>query len=359
MRKIFKLPKKYLFIGVIVLVILGFFLLRPKENQQRFQFTQVKRQDIRSTVSSSGTLSGKDAANLKFKLSGKLAYLNVKAGDVVSKWDMIAWLDTQDLSIKLQQAQNTLRDKQAAAEKTLDDVKDHSKDETFTQKKDRSAAEVARDNAFDAVKEAQRAFQDAVIYSPLSGLITQTNGVPGQIVSSSDLIAQVVDNSQITFDTDIDEADIGKISVGQQTEVTLDAFEGETFQGSVDQIIPQTKTTSSGATVVTVKIVLKDAPKTFINGLSGQASIIISESKNALTIPQEALREDGTVFIIDGKSFKPVKVSADLKSDTDVEIKEGLNEGDQVLLNPPSFSNSLNQNRNPLFRLFGGGRVGR
>lgn len=348
MGNIFKLPKKYFLIGVIVVAILGFFLLRPKENQQRFQFTQVKRQDIKSTVSSSGTLSGKDVANLKFKSSGKLAYLNIKAGDTVSKWDLIAGLDTQDLSIKLAQAQNTLRDKQAIVDKTLDDVKDHAKDETYAQRKDRTTAEAARDNAFDAVKEAQRAFSDAVIYSPLSGLATQTSGVPAQTVSSSDLIAQVVDTSQVTFNTDIDEADIGKISVGQQAEVTLDAFEGETFQGLVDQIIPQTKTTSSGATVVTVKIILSQAPKTFINGLSGQASIILSESKNALTIPLEALREDGSVFVSDGQSLKPVKVTVGIRSDTDVEIKEGLNENDKVLLNPPSTGNNLNQRRSPL-----------
>lgn len=326
--------KKIIIFAVIVLVIAGVSLTSEKK-QAPLQFSEVKRQDIKSTVSSSGSLTGKDVANLKFRSSGKLSYINVKAGDTVLKGDVIAGLDTQDLSIKLSQAQNTLKDKQAAAEKTLDDVKDHSKDETFTQKKDRTAAEVARDNAYDSVKEAKRAFQDVVLITPISGLVTQTNGIAGQTVSSADLIAQIADDSQLVFDTDIDEADIGKVSAGQKAEVSLDAYDDKIFTGDVYEIIPQTKTTSSGTTVVTVRIKLTDTPQTFINGLSGEAFIILAEEKNALTIPQEALREDDTVLIQKGEMV-PVKVTAGIYSDTEVEIKEGLNEGDRVVLNPPA-----------------------
>ena len=65
----------------------------------------------------------------------------------------------------------------------------------------------------------------------------------------------------------------------------------------VDQIIPQTKTTSSGASVVTVRIILDNPELVFVNGLSGQSSIFYQASFNALTIPQEALREDNSVVV--------------------------------------------------------------
>lgn len=328
--------KKLIILPVLfILVILGFNLF-SKPKQTPLQFSEVKRQDIKSTVSSSGNLTGKNVANLKFKSSGKLAYLNVKAGQEVVAGQLIAGLDTQDLNIKLQQAQNTFRDKQAIAEKAEDDVKDHAKDESFAQKVTRTIAQAARDSAFDSVKEAQRAFQDAVLIAPISGLVTQTTGIAGQTVSTSDLISQIVDNSQIIFDTDIDEADIAKISVGQKAEVSLDAYENQKFIGSVDQILPQTKATSSGATVVTVRIKLNSFPKTFVNGLTGQAAIILSEVKEALTIPQEALKEDNTVVTGEGQNLQPVKVIPGIHSDTDVEIKEGLKEHQKVLLNPPA-----------------------
>lgn len=341
-------------IVLIVLGLIGYNLFAPKEAAV-LQFTTVKKQDIKSTIASSGNLTGKDSASLKFKSSGKLSYINVKTGDKVQKWDVIAGLDTQDLNITLQQAQNTLRDKQAIIDKTLDDVKDHSKDETFTQRQTRTTAEVARDNAYDNVKAAQRAFQDAVIVSPLNGTITQAAFIPGQSVSASDIIAQVVDTSEIFFDVEVDEADISKISLGQAAEVSLDAYENQVFTGIIDQITPQTKTTSSGATVIPVRIKM-DSPKIiFVNGLSGQASIITALSKNALVIPQEALREDNMVFVEQDKETKPVKVIPGIQSDTDVEIKDGLSEGQRVLLNPPKTGSVVNKpNRNPLQRLIRG-----
>lgn len=345
------MKKGFLILGIIFIALLGFFFFKPKSKAQKLQFTDVKRQDIRSTVSSSGFLTAKDTVNLKFKSSGKLSYINVKVGDQVFAFQTIAGLDTQDLNIKLQQARNTLRDKQAAVDKTLDDVKDHSKDETFTQKKDRTAAEVARDNAYDGVKEAQRAFQDDVLVSPIAGLITQADPIPGQNVSASDLIAQVVEIEEIYFDSDVDETDIGKLSVGQSAEVTLDAYGDKIFKGVVDQILPQIKTTSSGAIVVTVRIKLKEQPANFVNGLSGQAIIILEEVKNALTIPQEALREDNVVFT---QGAKEKKVDTGIKSDTDIEIKEGLEEGERILLNPPSTAIRPNQNRNHLRFIFNG-----
>ncbi|MDP3758540.1 MAG: HlyD family efflux transporter periplasmic adaptor subunit, partial [Candidatus Daviesbacteria bacterium] len=146
----------------------------------------------------------------------------------------------------------------------------------------------------------------------------------------ADLIAQVVDTLAIYFDTDIDEADISSVSQELSAEVTLDSYPGTILKGKVDQILPQTKTTSSGATVVTVRIKLDSSKVTFINGLSGQAAITIREVSNALVIPQEALREDNTVLVQNGQGIRPKNVVPGLRSDTDVEIKNGLNEGEKV-----------------------------
>lgn len=336
---------------ILILVALLGFNFFGRKKQEPFQFVLVQRQDVRSTVSSSGRLTGKNTANLKFKSSGKLSFINVRAGEKVIPGQVIAGLDTQDLSIALQQAQNTLRDKQAIAEKAEDDVKDHSKDESFAQKVTRTTAQAARDSAFDAVKAAQRVFQDAVIVSPIKGIITQAIQVKGQTVTSTDLIAQVIDTSSIYFDSEVDEADIASLSLGQKAEIVLDAYPNRIFKGVIDQIQPQTKTTSSGATVILIRIKLIDDEVTFVDGLSGQASIVIAESLNTLTIPQEALRDDDTVLIQENGSLKLKKVTSGIKSDTDVEIKSGLNMGEKILLNPSSSKAMMNQNRgNP----FGG-----
>lgn len=365
-RRILRLSRKKIIILVILIVAsLVLFNAFGTKKQTPLQFASVKKQDVKSTVSSSGTLTGKNVVDLKFRSSGKIAFINVKVGDKVIQGQVIGGLDTQDLSIKLQQAENTLRDKQAIAQKAEDDVKDHSSDESFAQQVTRTTAQAARDSAFDAVKEAQRAFQEAVITSPIDGTITQAPLIVGQIVSTSDLVAQVADFSKYTFNTDIDEADIGKVSLYQKAEVSVDAFADQTFNGTVSEIIPNTKTTSSGATVITVKINLGELYINPINGLSGQASIIITEVPSALTIPIEALRDDNTVVVPAGKGLKAEKVEPGIKSDTDVEIKKGLKEGDRVVLNPPANITGQNRNQNPLnnitrfLRIGGGGGRGR
>ncbi|MCR4306167.1 MAG: efflux RND transporter periplasmic adaptor subunit [Candidatus Daviesbacteria bacterium] len=338
--------KKLIILAVIIIAALVGFNFYNRPGQDSLELTEVKRQEIKSIVSSSGSLTGKNSADLKFKIPGKLTFINVKTGDTVFAGQVLAGLDTQQLAIELQQAQNILRDKQATTDTVVDDI--HlfqygnggfsnvgTENETMTQRQLRTTAEVARDNAFDAIKQVQRGFQDTVIISPLSGLVTQAVEVPNQAVSITDLIVQVVDTTAVYFDTDIDEADISKIRVGLSAEVILDAYPEDVFNGTVDRIQPQTKTTSQGAKIVTIRIRLNNIPATFINGLTGQASIVIESVKGSLTIPLEALRDDNTVLVQEGKNLTVRKVTPGIMSDTDVEIKEGLREGEKVQLNPP------------------------
>ena len=332
---------KKIIIGAVVLVVLATigWTIYPKPKVEILQLTQVKRGDLKSIVSSSGALAGKDTVNLKFKTSGRLSYINVKQGDSVIAGQVIAGLDTQDLSIALQQAYNTLRYKQANIEKVLDDVKNHDKDETFTQKQTRTLAEVERDNAFDSVKAARRDFQDTVVISPIEGIITQADPVSGQTVGASDVIAQVVNIKDLFFDAEIDEADIAKISIEQKAEIILDAYPDQVFKGIVEEILPQTITSSTGATTIKIRINIGQPKIKFISGLSGQVVIILAEAKNVLTVPQESVNEDNTVFIGTKGGIKPVKVITGIKSDTEVEIKEGLTENDRVVKNPSSIQN--------------------
>lgn len=329
-----KIPKRVLLAVLLVFGIVGW-LFFSRTRQEPIEFATVTRQDIQTVVSASGILAGKETVNLKFKSSGKLAYLKAKAGDKVKKGQAVAGLDTQDLSITLQQALNTLRDKQATAEKVLDEVKNHDKDETFAQKATRTTAEVARDNAYDSVRAAQRAFQDAVVISPITGIITQqTELSPGQFISPSDLVAQVTDFSEKLFLADVDETDIAKIKVGQKAEITLNTYADKVFTGTVSEILPQTKTASSGATTVTVKIKTDEKEIPAISGLNGQANIVISEAKDVLTLPQEAVVDEKYVLVESSRGPMKKEISLGIKSDADVEVKSGLQEGDRVVINP-------------------------
>lgn len=348
LRSATKIRKRYL--SLLIIVLIGSFLFWS-QNQKTDEIILVsaERKDIRVAVSASGTLQGKQSADLHFKSSGKLAYLPFKTGDTVSRFQTIAGLDTQELLASLQQAQNDYRSKQASAEKALDDVKDNKDDETFTQKEARTKAETARDSAYDGVKIAQFALNNSYIPSPFTGVITEINYHPGQFVTAADTIVKLVDWSEIIFETEVDEADISQIEIGQSAEVTLNSYPNQIFSGTVSEISSNTKTNSSGATIVLVKINLGKPEIKLISNLNGQAEIIVSETKNALTLPIDSVVNDEIVYIQEGDSQRETKVSTGAKNDEFIEITNGLTDQQQVVKNP-STAKIIGQNRAPRFK---------
>jgi HlyD family secretion protein len=334
--RFWKLPKKIWIPLILLLPVALYWGFKPETPKEQPQIIEVKKADIRSTISGSGTLTGANSATLKFLQGGKLAYINVKEGDRVKKGQVIAGLDTKELSITLQQARNTYTAKDATAKRAEDEAKGNDDDETFEQKEDRVLAQVDRDNAYDSMKKAERAFEDAIIVSPIAGIVTQASPLAGQTVTGADTIAQIVDESAIYFDAEVDETDIGQIKPNMMAEVTLDAYPDQIFKGVAEKIIPTTKTTDSGATVVIVQINLNSPNLTFVNGLNGQTDIITKELINVLIIPQEALIEDNMVYVKTGDTYQKVKVETGLSSEENIEITSGLSENQQIVTNPAS-----------------------
>lgn len=340
--------KKVILLIVLLAVFFGGYMYVQSQNASKDEIktVTVNRSDIKETVSSSGVMTGKDTANLRFLSAGRLAYVNVKVGDRVMKDQLVAGLDTQALNIALQQAQNNLTAAQAAVQKTIDDIHLYqygnggqgnigTPNETQTQRNTRIAAETSRDSALDAVKAARRAFADAALYSPIEGVVTQITPVVGQNVTGADIILQISDNSEIYIDAEVDEGDIGKVAVGQKADVELNSYPDKTFTGTITQILPSTKETTTGATVVITKIKLDDQSINFIANVNGQADIIVKEAKNVITVPTESLVEDNTaVWVKNGEEYQKVPVKTGISSDIDIEITEGLSEGQEVVTTP-------------------------
>ncbi len=340
LKKILSVNPKIKIITIILIIIALFFIFKGKGKTINPEFVEVKRNNISSKIDGSGILSGKTVSTLHFLSSGKLNYLSVKNGDKVTKGQTIAALDSTQLNSTLQQALNTRRNTQAAVDNVHDQVKDHSSDETFSQKATRTAAEVANDNAYDAVLSAQKAIRDATITAPFAGIIVGQNDINiGQNISAADVIAKVVDFSLKVFEATIDESDIGSVKIGQDAQITLNAYGETIFNGKVIEIDSQTQTESTGSITVTVKIQIDDPRINPIYGLNGQASIITNSKENVLTINQDALVDDNHVYIKNQLGKPELKeITIGIKSDTDVEILSGLSQNDQVVSNPITLS---------------------
>lgn len=326
--------QKLIFIIVFILVVGGFFYLFQRSNNNQIEYIEVKKGNIKSIISASGTLAGKNTANLKFKSSGRLSFINVHVGEIAKKGVSIAGLDARDLQIDLRQAELSYLSKKASAEKAEDSVKNHQSDENFTQKETRTLAQAAQNIAFDELKSAKLALESAFLISPIEGIVTQAPFLSGQHIATTDTIVQIVDWSQVFFDAEVDEADISRIQIGQLAEVTLNSYPDRLFKGVISEIIPTTKTTASGSTIVIVRVDLQNPNIHLIPGLNGQVAVIEQEITNVLVLPQDVLVDDSAVYKKVNNKHEKVNITTGLASDTEIAVTSGLAENDLVVKDP-------------------------
>ena len=141
-------------------------------------------------------------------------------------------------------------------------------------------------------------------------------------------------DDQVTVNITIDELDILQIREGQKCTVTFDALEGQSFQGEIQKRNTDSEN-SGGNTKYTVTVIL-DKSEDLLLGMNANVSIPVEEKTDVLTIPESALQEDGSVFVYTGYDEKndtltdPVEVTTGLSDGVNVEILEGLEEGQQI-----------------------------
>lgn len=188
--------------------------------------------------------------------------------------------------------------------------------------------------------------------------------------SSEDLYSQyetagftVSTNENMLITISVDELDILSVKTGQAVSVTLDALDGQTFDGTV-QSIDTTGSNSGGVTKFTVTI---SVPKTddMLSGMSATATITVGSAENVLTIPAAALQEEGDTDYVytsedeNGNLSGKTEVTAGLSDDNTVEITEGLSEGQTVYYSMNTGTTISNDDSSSsTFNMMGGGMGG-
>ncbi len=134
----------------------------------------------------------------------------------------------------------------------------------------------------------------------------------------------------------VDEQDILNLSVGQTAEVTLDAVDGETFEGTVTSVNTVSSEASNGVTKYTAEVTL-DKTDQMLAGMNASVVVTVSSAENCLIVPEAALQEDGnktTVYTTydasTGTYGGETEVTTGVSDGTSVEIVSGLSEGDTV-----------------------------
>jgi HlyD family secretion protein len=145
----------------------------------------------------------------------------------------------------------------------------------------------------------------------------------------------VTDLSALSFNAQVDEADIAKVSAGMKVDVTLDAFPGTTFPGTVSSVRATAIQTTTGGIAFPVLVRVSEGASRLLVGMSGSADIQVNAVTGALTVPIEAvLNSNGKnyVFVLQANStVKQVEVTTGALTDTSAQILSGIHAGDTVV----------------------------
>lgn len=221
------------------------------------------------------------------------------------------------------------------------------------------------DQAQADLDNARETLSNTVITAPANGTVTAVNGQVGENPSnnqgSNAFITMIGASDTMQIVVPVNQVDIGKVSVGQSANITLDAFTGQQFQGTVGQISP-TGTTQSGVTTFDVTINVTNTDNEMKSGMSANVTIIIAEKDDVLTVPSAAIQTRGsseTVSLAPVGSSAPVlrTVQIGLDDGKNAEVISGLHEGDKVIIGTRSSSAKNLTGSNALNKALNGGNM--
>jgi HlyD family secretion protein len=310
---------KKVVIGVgLFIAIAGasFFLLKNKGAEPKYRTERVERGDIVMTVTATGTVNAVTTVLVGTQVSGTIKNIYVDFNSPVRKGQLIAQIDPATFQAQADQARANLLSAHANLEKadaTLIDTKrtmernrelfsknliaqselDNAETNNQTSQAAVSAAksQVAQTEA--ALKFAETNLLYTRILSPVDGVVISRNVDVGQTVAASfqtpTLFTIAQDLTKMQIDTNVDEADIGKVIVGQEAEFSVDAYPENVFRGKVWQVRNAPITVQN---VVTYDVVIQVSnPELKLKpGMTANVSIIISTKKDVLKLPNAALR---------------------------------------------------------------------
>lgn len=304
-------------VGAAALVLAGAIVAaRGRGHEARYTLVPIDRGDIVDVVGATGALQAVTTVQVGSQVSGTIDSLLADFNSVVHKNEVIARLDTSLFEARLAQARANLSSAGANVEKARADVTDARQKYERAQElasqnllprsdldtakstfdgaaAQLKAAEAAVGQAEAAVSQAQVDLAHTVITAPIDGVVIGRSVDVGQTVAASFqapvLFTIANDLKHMQVKASIDEADIGRVQVGQEVTFHVDSYPNRTFAGRVEQIRLQPVVTTNVVTYDTL-IAVENPDQRLMPGMTATVSVVIEKREDALRIPSAALR---------------------------------------------------------------------
>ena len=178
----------------------------------------------------------------------------------------------------------------------------------------------------EQMAELVRMYQEETILAPCAGIITVTEE------AGSDKIAQITPQEKMTLQIAVDELDIQALQLGMTAQVKINSMGGEAMEATITAM-DNLGTSHGGSSKYTVELTMERAER-MLAGMKATATLVLSVEEKALTVPADALVEQGNETVVytgydqkSGKLKKPVTVTVGNADGERVQILEGLTEG--------------------------------
>jgi HlyD family secretion protein len=367
--------------GVVLLAVFGLLAARSGGRElDPARLVAVEKGDLARSVVATGKVQPLAKVEIKSKASGLVKRLFVDYGDNVKEGQVLAELDREQLEAAVREARANLLAAEAAWERNrieaegpdlpflksaleraralyadgliapslLEDADKAYQLGLHKQTAARGQAAVSRaevERARAALERYESDLRYATITSPMDGLVLSRDVEVGDAVSSilvlgsqATLVMTLGDVSEVYVLGKVDEADIGKVFLGQRARIVVESFKDRSFEGKVTKISPLGKE-KDNVTTFEVRVSILNPGGELKTNMTANAEIILEEKKGVLLVPESAVvyDEDRKAFVEvpdpKGEGGKrKVAVALGISNGVKTELVEGPREGERVVL---------------------------
>ena len=251
----------------------------------------------------SGKFQYKENRSVNAEVSGEVVEIVNDEGALVSDGSTIIRLESDNVTDSVQSASDNVKDAQISLENQYENLEDYT------------------------------------VKSPINGTVIEKLVKAGDTIDAGAKLCTIYDLSYLKMTMNVDELDINKISVGQDVTITADAVEGKTFAGKVTKI-NMAGTTTKGVTTSPVEVQIDNPDEDLLPGMNVSTEIVVSQADDVIAIPVGAVTRGNMVLVKTGanssedpsipEGYEYVEVETGISNDSYVEIKSGINEGDEI-----------------------------
>ncbi|MBU8882121.1 efflux transporter periplasmic adaptor subunit [Flavobacteriaceae bacterium JJC] len=324
-----------------VLIGLGAYKISSNKKQQETEVKEVAKQvdkinvnvvtatreNINTDYSANGTFIPKQETNQSADISGRVVSVFAKEGSRVGAGQVLATIKRDAIEVDVTQAQNTLQNA------IIDNQRYENAYKTggvTKQQVDNSRLQLK--NAQAAVRAQRVKINDTSVRAGISGTINKRMVEPGMVVSPGTPLFEIVNINSLKLSVLVDESQVGRIQIGQQVSINVNALPDETFSGKITFIAP--KSDASLNFPVEVEVSNNGQLKAGMYGTALFKTNYGAENQNLLTVPAAAFVNgvsSGQLFIVQNGTAKLTTVKTGKVYGDKVQIISGLNGGEQVI----------------------------